>query len=231
MHRTLCPLIVDAARHFKLPVEDDARARAVADFDAVERADVAFARQLLSMRRFPFRDTDCEAVLPACASALSDKAQTKLSALQEAVEPDAGRAAPASREQAVVAQPAVPVVLLGTLQARFEAAHRRFQTGDDAGALVGYKSCLATARSLGHRQAEGAVLGNLGNAYHSLGQYQRAMEHHTQGLAISREIGNRRGEGSDLGNLGNAYFDLGQYQRAIEHYTQALAISREIGDR
>ncbi|OIP71465.1 MAG: hypothetical protein AUK43_06115 [Oscillatoriales cyanobacterium CG2_30_40_61] len=74
-------------------------------------------------------------------------------------------------------------------------------------------------------------MGNLGNAYYSLGQYQQAIEYHQQALTISREIGDRRGEGSALGNLGNAYGSLGQYQQAIEYHQQYLMIAREIGDR
>ncbi|BAY16432.1 hypothetical protein NIES21_22600 [Anabaenopsis circularis NIES-21] len=76
-----------------------------------------------------------------------------------------------------------------------------------------------------------AALTSLGNAYNSLGEYQRAIEFHQQCLEISREIGDRNGVGSSLNNLGNAYNSLGEYQRAIDFYQQSLEISREIGDR
>ena len=84
-----------------------------------------------------------------------------------------------------------------------------------------------------------AALTSLGNAYYSLGQYQRAIEFYQQSLEIKREIGDspeerlrqRNGEGRSLGNLGSAYNSLGQYQRAIEFYQQSLEIKREIGDR
>ena len=75
-----------------------------------------------------------------------------------------------------------------------------------------------------------AVCGNLGNAYHSLGQYQQAIDYQQQWLVNAREIGDRQGKASALGNLGNAYYSLGQYQQAIEYYHQQLAITREIGD-
>ncbi len=93
------------------------------------------------------------------------------------------------------------------------------------------ETALAIAREIGNRRGEGAHLGNLGLAYFSLGQRERAIEHHEQALAIAREISDRRGEGNRLGNLGVAYAALGQVERAIEHYEQALSISREIGDR
>ena len=73
--------------------------------------------------------------------------------------------------------------------------------------------------------------GNLGTIYSTLGQTEKAIEHHQQALAIARETGNRSGEGTQLGNLGNRYAGLGQTEKAIEHTQQALAIARETGDR
>ncbi|OCQ95114.1 hypothetical protein BCR12_06885 [Limnothrix sp. P13C2] len=87
------------------------------------------------------------------------------------------------------------------------------------------------AREIGDRRGEANSLGNLGNAYYSLGQFQRAIDFHEQHRAIAREIGDRKGEANALGNLGNDYDSLGQYQRAIEYHEQSLAIDREIGDR
>ncbi|WP_062295128.1 tetratricopeptide repeat protein [Nostoc piscinale] len=76
-----------------------------------------------------------------------------------------------------------------------------------------------------------AALTSLGNAYRSLGEYQRAIEFHKQSLEISRKIGDRNGVGNSLIGLGNAYDSLGEYQRAIEFFQQSLEIFREIGAR
>ena len=89
----------------------------------------------------------------------------------------------------------------------------------------------AAARAVGHKQAEGTALGNLGLAYAALGDARQAIGFHEQQLAIVREIGDRRGEGAALGNLGNAYADLGDARQAIGFYEQQLTIVREIGDR
>ena len=97
--------------------------------------------------------------------------------------------------------------------------------------IITIEAGIEAARKLGDRRYEGAWLGNLGNAYFSLGQVQRAIEFHQQALEIARETGDRRSEGAGLGNLGSAYYSLGQVTQAIEYYQQALAISREIGDR
>jgi tetratricopeptide (TPR) repeat protein len=93
------------------------------------------------------------------------------------------------------------------------------------------EAALQAARKLRSRSAEGAHLGNLGNAYYALGQMEKAIGYHEQNLAIAREIGNRRGEGIALGNLGIAFKALGQVDKAISYYEQRLAIAREIGDR
>ena len=71
----------------------------------------------------------------------------------------------------------------------------------------------------------------MGNAYHSLGNYAKAIEYGQQSLAIAQELKNRRGEGTDLGNLGIAYLSLGDYAKGIEYLQQSLAIAREIQDR
>jgi tetratricopeptide (TPR) repeat protein len=98
--------------------------------------------------------------------------------------------------------------------------------------LDSMRTALAAARLVGDRQGEGRHLGNLGNAYSSLGQYDKAIEHHRQALGIAREIpADRQMESAALGNLGVAYKNLGQYGKAIEHHRQALGIAREIGDR
>jgi tetratricopeptide (TPR) repeat protein len=93
------------------------------------------------------------------------------------------------------------------------------------------EAALVAARRLEDRRGEEYHLGNLGNAYFSLGEAQRAIEYYERALTIGREIGDRRGEGKGLGALGTAYAALGEAQRAIEFYDQALAIGREIGDR
>ncbi|MGB6014319.1 MAG: tetratricopeptide repeat protein, partial [Nodosilinea sp.] len=81
------------------------------------------------------------------------------------------------------------------------------------------------------RRGKGAGLGNLGNAYHNLGDYRQAIDFHEQALDIFREIGDRGGEGAALGSLGNAYDGLGYYRQAITFHERSLAIARELGDR
>ncbi|MBN1889737.1 MAG: hypothetical protein JW850_17200, partial [Thermoflexales bacterium] len=63
------------------------------------------------------------------------------------------------------------------------------------------EAALAAARRLGHREAEGAHIGNLGNIYADLGDACKAIKYFEQALVTLHEISDRRGEGATLGNL------------------------------
>ena len=81
------------------------------------------------------------------------------------------------------------------------------------------------------RRGEEITLGNLGKAYNSLGQYQKAIEYQQQALVIKREVNDQAGEGYTLNDLGNTYQLLKQYDEALDYYQQALTINREVKDR
>lgn len=74
------------------------------------------------------------------------------------------------------------------------------------------------------------ILLELGIAYKSLSEFNRAIEFFQQALAISRKIGDHNGEMASLNNLGLAYNSLCQYQQAIQLYHQSLRMAREIAD-
>ena len=54
---------------------------------------------------------------------------------------------------------------------------------------------LALARDVrgAHPSLAGVIHSMLGNAYRSLGDFSRAIEHHTQRLAIAKEVSDRAG--------------------------------------
>ncbi|MFZ0888558.1 MAG: tetratricopeptide repeat protein [Candidatus Binataceae bacterium] len=89
-------------------------------------------------------------------------------------------------------------------------------------------AALGAARRLGDRGAEDNALGNLGNAYHSLGDYRRAIEFHERSLAISREIGDREGEAAALYNSALALDPLSDRAQAIARAEAALKIYEQI---
>ncbi|MGR3278714.1 CHAT domain-containing protein [Acaryochloris marina NIES-2412] len=113
----------------------------------------------------------------------------------------------------------------------FQQGIQQYKTSQFRAALQSWELALKLYRQIGDRQGEANSLGNLGNAYDSLGQYKKAISFHQQHLDISRQIGDRQGEANSLGNLGNAYHSLGQYKKAISFHQQHLDISRQIGYR
>jgi tetratricopeptide (TPR) repeat protein len=77
----------------------------------------------------------------------------------------------------------------------------------------------------------GRHLVRLGIVYSRLGDYQQAIDLHTQVLAMTQQGSDREHEIGQLGNLGFCYASLGDYRKAIDLHTQALAIARDTGDR
>jgi len=60
------------------------------------------------------------------------------------------------------------------------------------------EEALVAARKINNQNAEGAHMGNLGQAYSHLGETRKAIEYYEQSLKILREIRDRRGEGNHL---------------------------------
>ena len=78
------------------------------------------------------------------------------------------------------------------------------------------------------RNGEANSLGNLGNAYQSLGQYQRAIDFYQQSLEIEREIGKKRGEASLLFCLSNIYQQRGRLKLSMHYRHQAYRIWQDM---
>ena len=72
---------------------------------------------------------------------------------------------------------------------------------------------------------------NLGNAYHHLADYKKAIEFYQESLSIAKETGNKGSEGKAYTGLGCAYRSRGDYKKAIEFYQQSLSIAKEIGNK
>ena len=90
---------------------------------------------------------------------------------------------------------------------------------------------MEISHAIGDKSGIASKNGNLGNAYLSLGEYDKAIEYYEKGLEISHAIGDKSGIASKNGNLGNAYLSLGEYDKAIEYYEKGLEISHAIGDK
>ena len=63
-----------------------------------------------------------------------------------------------------------------------------------------------------------SLCGTLGIANKSLGDFPKAIEHHTQWLGIAQEMGDRAGEGKAYGNLGTCHMHLNEYVKAVAYF-------------
>ena len=80
-------------------------------------------------------------------------------------------------------------------------------------AIEYHERYLKIAKEISDRAGEGRAYGDLGNAYWSLGKYQKALEYHQKDLKIAKEISDRAREGRAYGNLGNACQSVDDYQK------------------
>jgi len=79
-------------------------------------------------------------------------------------------------------------------------------------------------------QTRGAALGQTGNQYHHLGDYDTALRYLERSLTIRQEIGDKQGEGTTLNNISALYHARGDYDTALRYLERSLTILQEIGD-
>ena len=87
---------------------------------------------------------------------------------------------------------------------------------------------MEITKEIGGRAGKGAAYGDLGNAWESLGDYQKDIEYLEKRLKIAKEINDRAGEGRAYGNLWIAYRSLGDYEKAFEYHEKYLKFRKEI---
>ena len=94
-----------------------------------------------------------------------------------------------------------------------------------------YQLSLTIATETGNKDRKRDVYNNLGSAYHSLGDYRKAMEFYQLSLTIATETGNKDRKRDVYNNLGSAYHSLGDYRKAMEFYQLSLTIATETGNK
>jgi len=112
----------------------------------------------------------------------------------------------------------------------FKWGHEKYLIGQVIVAFQCWQKCFIIYQAIYDRQGKAASLESLGNAYHSMGEYESSIAAHQRALHIQKKIKNSQGEANSLGNLGNVYLSLGNYEQGITYYKKSLAISRKIKD-
>jgi len=76
----------------------------------------------------------------------------------------------------------------------------------------------AQPTSAQQQQSLGRTLGNLGNVHYLLGDFEKAIEFHTQRLEIATEFGDLHAMRRARTNLGNAHVFSGRFEEAATEY-------------
>ncbi|KAI1712222.1 tetratricopeptide repeat domain-containing protein [Ditylenchus destructor] len=77
----------------------------------------------------------------------------------------------------------------------------------------------------------GLAIGNLGNAYFYLGEYDQSIVYHLKRLEIARSVGDKSSMRRSYTNMANAYVLLGNHKEAAKCYKHALSIAQDTNRR
>lgn len=83
---------------------------------------------------------------------------------------------------------------------------------------------LKIRKSLNNSKNEAITLNNIGLAYNTLGDQNKALDFYGQALSLYQTIHNPNGEATTLYNFGGIYNNLGEKQKALDYYNQALSL-------
>jgi CHAT domain-containing protein/tetratricopeptide (TPR) repeat protein len=115
----------------------------------------------------------------------------------------------------------------------FDQAERLVEEGSAdslRSAIEKYGEALQLYRLVPDRGSEAKTLNNIGFAYDSLGEKQKALASFSQALGIYKAVEDLAGEATTLNNIAFVYATLGEKQKALEFFNQALPIYRVARD-
>jgi predicted ATPase/class 3 adenylate cyclase len=93
-----------------------------------------------------------------------------------------------------------------------------------------FLNSLTISREIGDRMGEGANLGNLGQLYGELGQFDTAFGYLEEAEKCLREIGFRFGQLHTYANVARLSILLGNIPEAIRYVEDGMELSRDIGE-
>ena len=90
---------------------------------------------------------------------------------------------------------------------------------------------LSLANRIGFEKGRAVSLNRVGNAYHVLGNYPKAMEVFLQALRINEKINNADGKQKNLGNIGLVYAEQEDYRQALDYYFEAKLLAELLNNK
>jgi tetratricopeptide (TPR) repeat protein len=82
----------------------------------------------------------------------------------------------------------------------------------------------------GSRTGQANAFSNIGNAYGSLGDFDKALDYMLRALIIKQELGDEAAVLAMENNIASVYQSLGQYDLAMEYITRVVDARRQLGD-
>ncbi|NQE04972.1 Photosystem I assembly protein Ycf3 [ANME-1 cluster archaeon GoMg1] len=79
------------------------------------------------------------------------------------------------------------------------------------------------------KEWESIATRNIGIAYATKGELEKALEYFEKALELDEELGIKEGMAPDYGNIGNVYQNEGELEKALEYYEKALKLHKELG--
>ena len=90
---------------------------------------------------------------------------------------------------------------------------------------------LSLARRIGFLKGEAISLNRVGNAYHVLGNYPKAMEKNLQALKINEKINNQEGVASNYNNIGLIHSQQEDYRQALYFFFKAKDLAENLSNK
>lgn len=89
---------------------------------------------------------------------------------------------------------------------------------------------LVASQIIKRREAENSHLGNIGNCYYYLGDFDNAMANYEKCLQGYKEMQDTLGEARTLSGIGTIYAAGGDFVRAIQYFEQSSFVAEKAGD-
>jgi CHAT domain-containing protein len=98
-------------------------------------------------------------------------------------------------------------------------------------AIAKYRESLELLEATNDQVLKAIVLNRIGKSHYFLGEYQLAVNYHTQALPFARAAGDQQAAASTLHDLGQAYRLIPDNEKALAYLNQALQLWQVIQDR
>ncbi|MBK9249070.1 MAG: tetratricopeptide repeat protein [Ignavibacteria bacterium] len=110
-------------------------------------------------------------------------------------------------------------------------AESLWRRGLAQGALPVAEEALAIAIHSKNIEEEAKIWNIIGNVYHNISDYPRALDCLKKALSIFEEFGSKEGIASNYGNIGIVYKNMADFPNALECFKKSMAMFESLGSK